>query len=324
MKHTIILILSFLSFHSAFAQNSNAIIFSENGERFSVILNGVRQNDQPETNVKITSLNAPNYKCRIIFEDTKLGYVDFNLFFLDPATECTWMVKKNNKGEYVVRGVSQVPLAQAPPAAPTQNVVVYHTTPTIPVAPLQTTTTTTQTTTTSGSGVNENVNINMGMNVDGMGGGININVSGMGMDDGFSQTTTTHSTTVTQSTTTSAPPAAVQPVQVVYVNGYNGAIGCPVPFSNADFESVKRSISSKSFEDSKLTIAKQVLANNCMTCSQVRDIMMLFSFEDTRLDFAKFAYGLTYDIGNYYKLNDAFTFETSIDELNAYINGYRR
>jgi hypothetical protein len=52
--------------------------------------------------------------------------------------------------------------------------------------------------------------------------------------------------------------------------------------------------------------------------------MMLFSFEGTRLDFAKFAYGRTYDIGNYYMVNDAFTFETSIDELNDYINGYRR
>ena len=28
--------------------------------------------------------------------------------------------------------------------------------------------------------------------------------------------------------------------------------------------------------------------------------------------------------GNYYKVNDAFTFETSIDELNGYINSFSR
>jgi hypothetical protein len=48
--------------------------------------------------------------------------------------------------------------------------------------------------------------------------------------------------------------------------------------------------------------------------------MLLFTFENNRLDFAKFAYAYTFDTGNYYLVNDAFTFETSIDELNAYIS----
>lgn len=52
--------------------------------------------------------------------------------------------------------------------------------------------------------------------------------------------------------------------------------------------------------------------------------MLLFSFEDTRLDLAKYAYGYTFDIGNYYQINDAFTFSSSIDELNSYIQGFRR
>jgi hypothetical protein len=37
------------------------------------------------------------------------------------------------------------------------------------------------------------------------------------------------------------------------------------------------------------------------------------------LDFAKFAYDHTYDIGNYYKVNDVFSFESSVDELDQYI-----
>ena len=45
----------------------------------------------------------------------------------------------------------------------------------------------------------------------------------------------------------------------------------------------------------------------------------MFSFEDSKLDFAKYAYERTYDIDNYYKVNDAFTFESSVDELNEYI-----
>ncbi len=44
----------------------------------------------------------------------------------------------------------------------------------------------------------------------------------------------------------------------------------------------------------------------------------------TRLDFAKYAYAYTLDLRNYYKLNDAFTFESSIDELDKYIRSTGR
>jgi archaellum component FlaG (FlaF/FlaG flagellin family) len=46
------------------AQTSNAVLFTENGEKFTVILNGLRQNNTPETNVKITGLNAEFYKLK--------------------------------------------------------------------------------------------------------------------------------------------------------------------------------------------------------------------------------------------------------------------
>ncbi len=91
--------------------------------------------------------------------------------------------------------------------------------------------------------------------------------------------------------------------------------------SKSDFESAKSSIKAKSFEDSKLTMAKQILGSNCLLSSQVKEVMLEFSFEETRLNLAKLAWGKTFDPGNYYKLNDAFTFESSIDELNKYIEG---
>ena len=93
--------------------------------------------------------------------------------------------------------------------------------------------------------------------------------------------------------------------------------------SQNDFADFKSSVSSKSFEDSKLTIAKQALNNNCLLTSQVKEVMLLFTYEQSRLDFAKYAYSHTYDLGNYFKINDAFTFETSIDELNTYIGSPR-
>ncbi|HRC16542.1 MAG TPA: DUF4476 domain-containing protein, partial [Bacteroidia bacterium] len=270
-------------------------------------------------NVKVTGLNANFYKLKVIFEDTKLGEKDFNLAF-NPGMETTFSIKFiAKKNSYVLRPLSEVPLAQALPPAANQTVVAYSEVPAPPPAATTVTHTTTTTTTDGTPMPGDNVNVNIGVNMNEAGGGINMNVSG-----GTTQTTThTTTTTVTHTTTSepTAPPIAPPPpAPVVYLPGYNGPYGCPVPMAPQDFSELKQSISSKSFEDSKMTIAKQVLRNNCLFTSQVKDLMGLFTFEESKLDFAKYAYDYTYDIGNYFKVNDMFTFESSIDDLNNYIN----
>jgi hypothetical protein len=325
MKRNLLLIATFLLAAMAQAQMSNLIFFSEQGERFSVILNGVLQNSTPETNIKVTDLPAPGYKLKIIFEDTKLPQIDKNLAF-QQGFESNFVIKKNNKGEYIVRWMNDVPLAQAMPPSHGQSVIVYTTVPAV-----QTSTTVTQSHTST---VNDNANggsIGFSVNDPSLGVNINMNINGSGT--GNNSQSSTYSSTTTTTTTSGAPvqsyPAsqaypANPPQQTYILPGYNGPTGCAYPMSTQDFSSAKATISGKSFEDSKLTIAKQIINTNCLLSAQVKEIMLLFSFEDTRLELAKYAYGYTWDIGNYYKLNDAFTFESSIDELNVYINGRAR
>ncbi len=107
----------------------------------------------------------------------------------------------------------------------------------------------------------------------------------------------------------------------VYVPGYSGPTGCPMPMNNGDFQAAKGTISSKTFESTKLEISKQVLGSNCMTAEQVTEVTRLFEFESSKLEFAKFAYTHTYDKGNYFKVNNAFEFESSITDLQNYIKG---
>jgi hypothetical protein len=169
-------------------------------------------------------------------------------------------------------------------------------------------TTTTTTTTVPGGGVG------VGANGNGVGANVNVNMN-LG---GFSATETTVQQTTTTTTTGGGGGA------VYVMPGYNGPNNCPWPMAPADFEQAKASIASKGFDESRLTIAQQIVGSNCLTSAQVRDLMRIFGYEETRLDFAKFAYGHTFDIGNYYQVNDAFQFESSIDELNAYIGSVRR
>ena len=86
-----------------------------------------------------------------------------------------------------------------------------------------------------------------------------------------------------------------------------------------EFGELKALIEHESFDDSRLTIAKQVVASNHLTAAQITEICRLFSFEDNALEFAKYAYPYCVDPNRYYLVNQAFKYESSKSELNKII-----
>jgi len=75
-----------------------------------------------------------------------------------------------------------------------------------------------------------------------------------------------------------------------------------------------------SFESDKKLIAKQAISQNSVKAWQIFEIIEQFSFESTRLEIAKFAYQYCIDKQNYFLVNKAFSFSSSIRELNAYLS----
>lgn len=317
MKKYCLIIIGFLFFNNAFSQLSNLVFYNQEGNRFYVILNGVKMNSVAQTNVKITELPQPYYKVKILFEDNTLGEVDKTINF-NAATETIFQIKRNQKNEWVVRWQSEVPIAQAAPVAPGQSVFIYNPYGMNPSMPSTSGNISTTTTTTTYGTPSENVNLNMSVP------GVNMNVNVNAPNMNSTTSTTTTSTTTSSNHHGNSTKVNTHGGQHYSMPGYNGAVGCSWPINDQDFAHVKQSIASKSFDDTKLTIAKQVLISNCLFSRQVKELMLLFSFEANRLEFAKFAYGYTFDIGNFFLLNDAFQFESSIEELNQYINSYRR
>jgi len=300
MKKLALIAFGMLAISILNAQNANAVFFTENGERFSVILNGMLQNSQPETWIRVTDLPAPNYKVKIIFEQKRLGEINKTIY-LTPETETTFAIRQNKKKGYLLRLMNNYPVLQSPELAPGQAAIGFQPQG-IPAMAGSTTT------------IVNNTTINNNMNVSTSGVGNNVNV--VNSNDGAGAQNAKSNTGIGNQ-----PPIDPNPY---VLPGYNGVYGCQRPMARPDFEQAMQSIKAKSFEDSKLTIAKQLIGSNCLLSTQVKEIMLLFSFEDTRLDFAKFAYGFTLDMGNYFKVNDAFTFESSIDELNKYIQSSKK
>lgn len=86
------------------------------------------------------------------------------------------------------------------------------------------------------------------------------------------------------------------------------------------FADAKQSISSGSFESTRLSTAKTILASNFICVDQVMEICRLFNFDDSKLEFAKYAYSKTVDENNYFKVGNVFSFSSSKEDLNDFIS----
>jgi hypothetical protein len=111
-----------------------------------------------------------------------------------------------------------------------------------------------------------------------------------------------------------------------YGNYYNGSYGNSYTdfspcMSQLSFMSLVSSVSNATFESSKIKIASEAISLNYMTSSQVLMLLNCFTFESSKLEIAKLAYAKVIDKENFFKVNNAFTFDSSIDELCEFISG---
>jgi hypothetical protein len=83
---------------------------------------------------------------------------------------------------------------------------------------------------------------------------------------------------------------------------------------------MKQSVESKPFSETKLSTAKVATKNNCLSVNQIKEICKLFSMDEDKLAYAKYAYEFCTEKGNYYQVSDVFSFSSSADELNAFLD----
>ncbi len=109
-----------------------------------------------------------------------------------------------------------------------------------------------------------------------------------------------------------------------YPNNYPAGYPSQYPGNNRqiseyDFGILKQYVRKEAFDDRRINIAKQAASNSYFSTAQVRDLMGIFSFDDGKLDVAKYLYGRTVDRNNYYQLTDALSFSKSKDALLTFI-----
>ena len=116
--------------------------------------------------------------------------------------------------------------------------------------------------------------------------------------------------------TTKIDSAKVDTSEHYQMANYNGKIGSPWPMKDDDFSNFKINLNNQRLEDDKLNYCKEYLTNQCLIAKQVADVLMVFEYEETKLDFAKFIYSRTFDIDNFItEIRPRFKFENSLDQI---------
>lgn len=106
-------------------------VYSEDGEKFTLYLNGDRKNEAPSARVSAHNITEVAVAFRISFENSALTEIKKN--GIRQGTNCLYAIEKNKKGEYVLKmkGCNDEPVAEAPKEAAQpqeeQQVVVQST-----------------------------------------------------------------------------------------------------------------------------------------------------------------------------------------------------
>ncbi len=203
MKHLLSALFVVL-FTFAFGQ-SNLTVFNNGGQQFYVILNGVKQNFQPMTNVVVSGMKNGSYSVKLIFADKKIPDVDKNFFIDQPQDITTRVIFK--KGLPKLQWIGAVPTVGASQSTDVivyrpDNNAIYSDAPTTPVVttPTNTVNTTGNVTTNTSGTLNTTGNVNGNtavMNSQSNGGTVSQTTT--------TQTTTTTTGTPTTTTTTNTP-----------------------------------------------------------------------------------------------------------------------
>ncbi|MGI9191019.1 MAG: DUF4476 domain-containing protein [Chitinophagaceae bacterium] len=337
---------------------ANLTIFSEDGYKFFLILNGERMNDEAQTNIRIEELPQPYYNARIIFEDKTQKPISKNNLMLTDANgvpqDVTYKIKKDKSGKQLLRFYSFIP-AEQNMVRPTNATVYRFGAPAQPIF---------------GPGIQANVNTPLGnfnygstqqgTNINVNVPGVNVNVNGNGgaprgraqqggngnynngynNNGGYNQGNQGGYNNGNYNQGNNGYNQGYNNGYNQGNNGYNQGYNnggyqqgqayhfdpnqpCATPMLQRDFDEARALIAKEGFDDTRLNTAKQVMAQNCLNVSQIIVLCKLFSFEDTKLEFAKFAYPYCSEPRNYFKVNSVFNFDASKQELNSYMNSMR-
>ncbi len=335
--------LAFLSLGTSLFAQGSLIVFSENGERFSLYVNGQQVTLTPGTNARFDGINTEFVQTRVVFEEPAFGAFNKGVM-VSPAKEVTYSIRQNNKGKWTYRYVSEAPAGSTAPAVtrtPVDGDGSMHqgNMGGSMNGNVQGGSTTTTTTTTGGNQGNGSVSISFGVNANdnGMGMGVNMNVN-----DGTGNGNVNMSSTTTTTTTTTGGNMGHMGNQDDgwdEMDNNQGSVSsgsgryemaerdifCVNGMWDSEYRQGVATIKDQSFEEEMLNSAKRMADAKCFSLAQVKGVMELFTYDETKLNFAIYVYRRVgrNERENYFTLASNFTFSKTKTDFDEFLKWAR-
>lgn len=315
-KFLLICIISLILPLNIFSQViNNLVVFSNAGDKFTLILNGEKRNPFPVSRVTVTDLTLKVYKVTVIFENEKLKTHNTTLTFFGTNNECLFSLNKHGKKhtmDYVTSTPINPELVQEENQENNSNVVIdpsdnnenqnsnvvipqnndSYSVPSNPTTP-----------------GNTDVSIRTNKGTFGVGNnGVKVNTNGVNMEVDPNSKSVNSSVKVLGND--------------VSLNKSLKTGGCKGPMSTLDFNESKIQVINQTTDSTRMIEAVKISDANCLLTSQVKELMMLFKTDISKLHFAKKAYTHTSDINNYGKLEDTFISDEGKKDLRNFIKNH--
>jgi hypothetical protein len=298
----LLLIICVIATTAIQAQN-NLVVFTQESKPFYVIVNGIRQNIEPETNITVENLPGEFYRIKVVFSDGETPDVDKSVNFMEQNHEYSLEVKEK-RGKYKMRFAGARPIDQSNNEG---TAVTYHdtdvNTSNDPSAEGEVyNSTSTQNTETSTTTVeNGSIDVNVQMSENGV--SMQVNVP----DDQTEINTGTQQTTVNQTSTTTDHQFIA-----------TGTMCSSSNVSNKDFIDFKYTLENANmFNRQELILS--YFNSHCMLSQQVAGLIEIdYSTVDAK-KIAKQGYRYTYDTENYGLVIAALSSNSDKEEVLTFI-----
>ncbi len=110
MKNTILFFLPFFFINANAQIGHDLTVFSSDGLKFTLIFNGTKANDTPQSSVTMENIHNDYGKAKIEFEDVSIPAIERNILQIKSASNqaaapetVTYEIRKNKKEEYVLK-----------------------------------------------------------------------------------------------------------------------------------------------------------------------------------------------------------------------------
>lgn len=101
--------------------------------------------------------------------------------------------------------------------------------------------------------------------------------------------------------------------------GYTGVKGCSDALNPIEFNKEWSALKAQLFESQRMQAIQKKWLNRCLTVDQMKELLPLFEFDDTRLELIQLLSGSIFDPGRIKELRPLLTFESNKSKFDRWI-----